>query len=301
MIDYGDLIIVGYKGGWGGDMFASLLYKNFYPNYQYEFRPLKGQRINNNHIKYDKCGGLEPIKCIRELMLICDGLLKNERQVGQHRVFFEKSKNILEQLLNMVYDDSADEIINNIIEICRYMYKTNPPKIWSCHYAQPPVGLFSSFTMDQVFPGSKKIRLVSEHKHNVFFFALFMYKLNTNYYYEEGFIDKAYNNIHFIPEHRIIEGLSWDEFDDKLEDFIDVDVGKLFIENGSNIDVVEQQLSDLIGTKIVLDRNYLEHQYCPKNTEILEHIFGKNYLNNKPEKNVQLLIDYGRERAKANF
>lgn len=301
MNKYDDLIVVGYPAGWGGEMFCSLLHNNYYSNTQYLNRQPLGDQTIVNMIKYSGAKRLEYLKSFRQLFCTCDSDLNNEKFDGAHAFIAKHAKDMQMGLYNMVCDGTPEGTIENTIDLARLLYSIDPPKIWPCHYSRSAPGAFKSFTMDAMFPGSKKIRLISDEYHTVLFMGLFFYKLNSNYCYGSEPVNSKYENIHCLHEEAITSKIFMKGFDKKLEDFVDIDVGRLYFDNCSNVDEIEGQLSNHLGKSIIIDKKYLTETYNPKNNLILEHVFGKYYLNNNTETNMRKLIDYGRERAKTNF
>lgn len=302
-MDYDDFIIVGYRGGWGGDMFASLIYKHFYKDYQHKLQQPKSHVVVNSMIDFRQQHELRMFKNIDDCLFVVDALLQDLKSLDKSAALskHESAMKKISPFCEFVFDEDPQILANNIKDVLREVYHFKRTKVWPIHYTTRPPKTFSQFSMDWVFPGSKKFRLVCEPRFCDMFVALYLYKGGFNFYGKETWNSRGqHKNKSAFHEDWLHKPPSWYEFD-KLEDFVDIDVGKLFIETRSNIDEVEDQLSTTLNTKIELDRDYLENSYRPKTKAILETVFGSNYLENDKDTNFKNLIEYGYRRAKSNF
>lgn len=295
-MDYKDLIIVGYKGGYGGDIISTLIEQNFNANTnislfgnpalnRYSYTPqsiacFKGLNTVLNY--FHKCLTVRDVKRINNEM-------KFENEVYGLVALYNFCWDELPDLYNFCWDELPANIIENLAIYYRHKYECllPRPRVINTHYVEPTPKFFSEAIVETIFPGSKKIRLTCESKYVDYFNALCFYKLDQTIK-KEGEI---------INDSRVtIEDLSSpDRFvflKEKLEDFIDVDVGRLFFEEDIWVDRVGEQLSDILKTKIVLDKNFISNVYKPANFKILEKMLGAGYLANSIETNLEGFLKY---------
>ena len=295
MDTYNDMIIVGFKGGFGGDLFASILDSNF--NRKTKIK----KQITYNNSSIDNMHAypahLAELKGLHYLLFSLDvQLFPNNKTTEDAFIQFHKA-NFVNRCFNMVFDTDPEQIIENIIYYGRTLYEHNKPKVWCTHYCSRPPATFKNFTMERMFPGSTKLRLWCEPKYHDLFSALAFFKL------DEAPINKhTVNMIHnskinyVVYEEHLTTPDRFDYLNEPFEDFIDIDVGKLFFEDDSNVDIIEKQLSDICGQKIDLNKSYICNEYKVKNNNILETILGPNYLNNSIETNLSLFMKHVRKR-----
>lgn len=285
MNDYSNLIVIGYAAGYGGEFFHSLLASN-YTNYKPILR--ESNHLNNSDLNnwytVDNYNSLGYLKCLDSVVDHCGDLITGENKT-QTSVASVNGK----KYMSLIWEKDPLLLIENLIYFCRQQYDTNKPKIINFHYHERlrHHNLFPNLTMNNIFPNSKKIRLVGDKYYHDLFSLLYLFKTNaitvnkkignTNL---DFFIDGA------LPKRR-------KEFIGKpFEDFVDVDVGKLFFEDDKNIILTEALLSEITGTNIAINKHDILKKYKHKNLLILKNILGNDFLKNSEERNTELVFNY---------
>lgn len=266
-MNYSEFIIVDYEGGYGGDFFCSILYKNFTQNYNLQYHN-ENTDLLNNHINYPLHFG--NIKNFRQLLVCLSSMW--DGTFGEKKL--DQRLPSIQNVLNVVYDDDYESAVDNIIGLCRSFYDIGKPKIWAVHYLENPKH-FENFTMDMVFPKSKKIRLICKDvKYHILFCMLGAFKRSAVVVDYDTAPEKASYELkhHNLP---VRPSLFTKEFEPyvNFQDFHDVDVGMLFFGEDDQVQVIEQQLTNIVGKQIKLDRHWLK-KYKQKNIAILEHMLG---------------------------
>lgn len=270
-------IVVGYDGGYGGDYFSMLLYSNFMREYQIE--PYKQvqphNKIFNNHYKhiYNPAIYSKVIKNLSIFLQYCYlKVEKNNKNVNKlKKIFFGDD-------FNYFFDVNPNNVIDNISSFFNSTINYNIDNVTAIHYFTSPPGTFKNFTFEKVYPNSIKFRLVSNKFYRVLFQTLSIFKNKTPLILQQDYqvLNNEFNT----------------EFLEPLEDFIDIDSGKLFFEDVKYIEQIEKKLSEILNKNINLKKNHIINTYKIKNHHILSHILGPNYLNNSIEKNIDLQRNY---------
>lgn len=290
MHDYDDLIIISYKGGYGGDLVSTMIDQNF--NYKRKINLLSGPQLNRFNYTQGQLNGFKGLNGVLRYLYKC--LHRDVNDVNEEMGYLYKIFN-LGEIHNFCWDISPDQIMENLIEYFRYKYDClrDKPKVINTHYTEKPPGPFSNFTVDQIFPGSTKIRLACEPKYVDFFNALCFYKLDQIIIEPNERLDRSAVTLDDLNDPNRHEYLK-----NNFEDFVDVDVGKLFFEDDVWVDKIEAQLSDIIGSRIALDKDFICSTYKPRNFEIIEHIFGPNYMSNSIDTNLEKFLDYAKAKQR---
>lgn len=276
--------IVSYVGGYGGDVFSTLLLSNFeggvVPVLSAE--QTVDEFLNRYSAPVDFC---RAGRGINDFFKLITNINDQSVEYDYLREYFK------EDLLN-VYDTNDDLLIENFISYCRsYLFADETrPFVLPTHYTTKLNDRFAKFNIDAILPGSVKIRLNSNPEHVPLFRALAKYK---NKMYEKYSLDQL---------NEIIETLEHDtakETDDYLQQlttqltgFVDVNVSDMWLYGGNRIDQTQTMLAEMFGVPIDMDKAFIENIYNPNNRTILVSIFGESYLENSYETNKTLLINY---------
>ena len=261
MTDYSDLIIVNYEWGFGGDFFSSLLYKHYYPDYKLRYHKHNNGHLNN-HIDFPM--HLNHVKSVWHL-LYC---ISSKWDGTFHEKKLDEKFYHLQNAFKIVYDDNYDH------EFGRSCYELSKPKVMSIHYDSNPKH-FEKFELDMVYPKSKKFRLVTHDlKYKILFCIIGVFKIESVIFDQSKVVGRV-KGIDAPGSPRIFSK-DFEQYQTEytpFQDFVDIDVGKLYFGSDDYIPLVEQQVSDTIGTNITLNREWLS-TYKHKNKMIVEHMLG---------------------------
>lgn len=282
---WNDLIVIGYPAGYGGEFFSSILVSNFDA-----YKPIqrKSAHVNNDKLKnwytFDGYNSIGSLKSLDSILCHCGDLI-DQSNSDKVKIVSRYAK----PHIDIIWDSDPKVLIENLTYVCRDHVNYYKPKIINVHYHERLRNheIFGSFTLNDIFPGSTKFRMACSSYYHDLFTLLYVFK--TNAIYENinmGNDDKDFFFECALPERRK------DFIGKPFEDFIDIDVGKLFFEDDFNVDLTEQQLSSVLNKKIDLNKKEITENYKPRNINILKDILGANFMDNSEETNTQLVFDY---------
>jgi hypothetical protein len=209
---------------------------------------------------------------LNDLLLIHSDLeeyekLKLKISTTAHTKYYNHYNMIL-KIYNICYDSNLQTYISNLSEYMRDVYaigylkiKNDNICIATLHYSRP----IHDFNLNDVFPGSKNIILVTDNLKYHYYFSLFSplksKQINKNYFTNskeklDNFIDRV--PVPFYNMHGI-------------------DIGRLIFEPEQTTSI-EKQLSDIFDRNIILNRTKLEY-YRKKSIEQLLQVTEKNDIN----------------------
>lgn len=290
MHEYNNLVIISYKGGYGGDLVSTMIEQNF--NQKRKIHLFSSPELNRFDYTQGDLNGFKGLNGVLRYLYKClhDDVKNVDEEMGYLYKVFK-----LGEVYNFCWDESPKLIIQNLIEYLRLKYEClrDKPKVINTHYTERPPEPFSAFAVDQVFPSSTKIRLVCEPKYVDYFNALCFFKLDQVIIKPGERLDRSAVTIEDLDDANRHEYLKM-----QFEDFIDVDVGKLFFEGDEWVDKIQVQLSDILKARIVLNKDFICNTYKPRNAEILECVLGSNYTNNSIDVNLEKFLDYARSKQR---
>ena len=259
------LINVCYRAGYAGDFFCNLLYKNY--NADHDFVGNNVNRYTYNFSNYMLTKSDHRLKDI-------DTLVKLHKVNKNHNFYFlpTDEQETLFKLYDIIYDKDFEIYIQNLIYYLKDVYLLTYSKekinISHLHYYYPIEG----FNLNDIFPGSTNILLTTENIIYAKRFAVFCIVKNTHHKLHHkllinkkefylNFITNLSSNNPFRLSNTYIQG---------------IDNGKLIFEPDSIIQI-ENQLSNILQRKIILDRQKLNH-YREKSLEQLQFWEEKGIL-----------------------
>lgn len=276
--------IVSYVGGYGGDIFSTLLLSNFEsgiePTQSFE-QPI-GQFLNRYSAPVEYCRSGRGINDFFKLVSDIDNPSIETKYLKEY---------FKDDLYN-VYDANDDVLVEKFVAYCRsYLYVDETlPFVIPTHYTTKVNDRFAKFDIDDILPGSVKLRLNSNPEHVPLFRGLAKYKNQMPSKFPLSDLTAMLETL----EQDIIK-----ETDDYLQQlatplprFIDIDVSDLWLRGGSSVDYLQTVLIGLFGVPIDMDKNFIDNTYNPNNKEILVSIFGSRFLDNTYETNRALLVNY---------
>ena len=234
------LINVCYKGGYAGDFFCNLLYSNY--NEEHNFVGDKDNRYEFNISNYSLH---EPsIKNINFLI---------EAKTNYNIPFFNNSIfknhyyfNRLAKIYNICYDENYDIYIKNLISYIKDVFYLEYTK---GKINISPLHLYRNtekFDLNDIFPKSTNILLMTDSMLYTQYFIIFSWIKNLN---RDSIEFKKIYMKRFTEKNFIVSSVS---------NMHSIDIGKLIFEPDS-IGQIENQLSDILQKKIILNRQKLEH------------------------------------------
>lgn len=286
MHDYNNLIIIGYKGGYGGDLISTMIDKNFNRARDYS-TPFKPELNRYNHTQ----DGLSSFKNLTDVLKYFNLCYYYSTNKANNDMSYMCDMFGLEKIYNFCCEALPEQAIQNLITYFRYKYEMSKPRVINTHYVERPPELFSTFRADWVFPSSTKIRLICEPRYADFFNALCFFKLDQVVVKSGEQLNRSTVTIEDLSgadRHEYLKS--------SFEDFVDVDVGRMFFEGDEWVDKTQDQLSDILKTKIALDKNFICNEYKPKNSDILKHMLGTKYLDNSVDTNLEKFLNYAKSK-----
>lgn len=276
--------IVSYVGGYGGDIFTTLLLSNFEDGVNPT--PITDQSVGEFLNRYSS--PTDFCKCGRGIDDFFSLILNIDNQSIEYTYLKEYFK---DDLLN-VYDADDDKLIENFVHYCRsYLYiDQSKPFIIPTHYTSKLDDRFAKFDIENILPNSVKIRLNSYPEHVPLFrgLAKFKNKMPTKYSLSELVV--LFETIEYdtaTETDNYVERLST-----PLSRFIDINISEVWLQGGSSIDYLQTILTDMFDTPIKMDKSFIEKIYNPNNKTILTSIFGSSFLDNSYETNKAHLVNY---------
>ena len=272
IVNWDKLVNVCYLGGYAGDFFSNLLYQNFDPLHDF-VGSADTNRYHFNNVSFTKYAfglkGLKDLLFMHSNLEVYE-LLKLKLKVSvtelatDNVIYF----NMILKIYDICYDPNLQTYISNLSEYMRDAYaigyltlKHDSIYIATLHYTRP----IHDFNLNDVFPGSKNIILVTDNFKYHHYFLLFSHLKNKQMkksYYRDSKeqLDSFMNRIP-VPFYNM-HG---------------IDIGRLIFEPEQTTSI-EKKLSDIFDRNIILNRTKLEY-YRKKSIEQLLQITEKNDIN----------------------
>lgn len=305
MNNYSDLVIVGYPGGFGGDYFTSIINRNYNKN----FTPIKRRNFSihdknlTNQYLYTASNTIPLFKSIQTILCLFCKHIRYEHLTEIEKATLSLNFNQhIDNAFKILFDETPKIILDNYNNflVSNFNGLKYKPHVINTHYCSDPPICFKNFSLNNIFPGSIKLRLVCESKYIDMFRVLNYFKTNQIIIENIDDVtkfkksDKSYES--FLPIDDLTTKERFDIFKNNHDNFYDIDVGKLYFEDDSNVDIIETRLSEILNKKIYLNKAHICNEYKVKNDKILRLVLGNNYTKNSIDTNLELFLQHARNR-----
>jgi hypothetical protein len=269
------LILICYRGGYGGDFLSNLLQMNY--DHNHIFFPIEKNKFESQNAL--NASEKNFLKAINELYRNYF-LLKNNFLLD----FKYSRKDYLKELEKSELYNDLENFKKNHIQYIRNIQMKNYEKnffISTMHYINP----LQNFSIHEAFPKSSVFFLYTTDPSKHFLFDFFMRIKNSHL-----FLYDVNENDTLKLRKKLLEQTSVYFIPKPFDDMIGIDVGKLYFEDGYE-DKAEKILSDKLNRKIILDKNLLK-EYKKNNMKVLENFFQiENIHKMSTETIIKIIIE----------
>ncbi|CAB5220764.1 hypothetical protein UFOVP247_34 [uncultured Caudovirales phage] len=214
---WNDFIFINYSAGSGGEFFAGLLYKSYYPSYEFIH---KGR---NAFTWFDPQSSKTYDIRMRRIDAYVNRYLKKIDKLSSFH------PDLHDTVYQEIYDENPTKFVENMCAYSRRFYSqfTSNPFIEVCSYTNK----FHNLCLQDMFPKS----------------TIFFLEIEDRYLRYTCALDKIKNNLPSFYSRSSVRC---------FDDMIPIDAGKLFFENGYE-EEAEDILSVALNREVSLEREAL--------------------------------------------
>lgn len=253
-----NLIIVNYRGGYGGDFFANILHNAIDPKFNVVVD-------NSGFNKYKVTNKHGWFSCLKHIGLLVQRHRDQQNGRPTQMFFAHRGEAWIwaDKIYRMSYDPDIKVFSENLKEVLREQLTYPQDEVIVTNYHNMFPNNFELFEMGHVFPQSKGIFLYADsYKYHCLFDLLGSYKTKYLFLLRSALDYGLYSGA-------LIGGQPKRLPNDKS---LPVDVGRLFFDLDT-YDQVNEDLSNHLGCKIVLNKDAIV-RYRENNLKIIEDTIG---------------------------